>query len=489
MRIVVIGCGLGGLSTAIRLRAAGHDVTIIDKQDHPGGIAQVYRQGGFTFDAGPPVITAPWLIQELFDLAGKRTASYVTLVSLEPFYTIRFEDGSAFHYSGLAEPLARELRRFDSGDVHGAVHLRAIAGRLFESVFPLALRPVTRPRDAAPALGALLRDRAYRSVAEMADAQISDARLRRVFTIHPLFIGGDPARTPGVYAALQTVEQRWGVWYPMGGTGALVGALTHLFTEMGGTLRLGHEAMEIIIAAESRRATGVRLASGEVLNADAVVSNADVASTSLRLIPASVRTIETDQRILARTYSRSLFVLCFGTNRQYSDLSHYEILMGEEDGSLGADPAARPHLSGDFALHLHRPTATDPSLAPAGCDTWYVMASVPNLSANADWGAAARPFRDAIVRYLEHRYMPGLSRHIVAEHSIDPRYFRASANTHLGSAYATEPVRSQTGCRRPHNQSPDVANLYWVGAGTHPGAGVPGVLCSGKIVAQLIGPN
>jgi phytoene desaturase len=221
----------------------------------------------------------------------------------------------------------------------------------------------------------------------------------------------------------------------------------------------------------------VRLASGEVLNADAVVSNADVASTSLRLIPASVRTIETDQRILARTYSRSLFVLCFGTNRQYSDLSHYEILMGEEGGSLGADPAARPHLSGDFALHLHRPTATDPSLAPAGCDTWYVMASVPNLSANADWGAAARPFRDAIVRYLEHRYMPGLSRHIVAEHA------------HLGSAYATEPVRSQTGCRRPHNQSPDVANLYWVGAGTHPGAGVPGVLCSGKIVAQLIGPN
>ena len=265
MRIVVIGCGLGGLSTAIRLRAAGHDVTIIDKQDHPGGIAQVYRHDGFTFDAGPPVITAPWLIQELFDLAGKRTASYVTLVSLEPLYTIRFEDGSVFHYSGLAEPLARELRRFHSADIR-APSTSARSRRVFSNrCSPSRSARSSRPRDAAPALGALLRDRAYRSVAEMVDAQISDARLRRVFTVPPLFIGGDPARTPGVYAALQTIEQRWGVWYPMGGTGALVAALTHLFTEMGGTLRLGHEAMEIIIAAASRRATGVRLASGEIL--------------------------------------------------------------------------------------------------------------------------------------------------------------------------------------------------------------------------------
>jgi phytoene desaturase len=487
MRIVVIGCGLGGLSTAIRLRAAGHDVTVIDKQEQPGGIAQVYRQDGFTFDAGPPVIMAPWLIQELFDLAGKRTASYVSLVPLEPFYTIRFEDGSVFHYSGLAEALARELRRFDSADIRGAVALRATAARLFDSAFPLAGRPLTRAADAAPALGALLRDRAYRPVAALVDAHITDARLRRVFSIHPFFVGGNAARTPGVYAALQTLEQRWGVWYAMGGTGALVRALAQVFAEMGGVLRFAHEAVEIIIPASTRRATGVRLANGEVLPAGAVVSNAEVGSTYLRLVPAAVRTVETDARILGRTYSRSLFVWCFGTDRRYTGLSHYEILMGERQGSLGADPAAQPHLADDFALHLHRPTATDPSLAPAGCDAWYVMASVPNLSAGTDWAAAARPFRDAIVRYLEQRYMPGLSRHIVAERCIDPRYFHAAANTHLGSAYSVEAARGQTGWRRPHNQSPDVANLYWAGAGTHPGGGVPGVLCSGKIVAQLIG--
>jgi phytoene desaturase len=487
MRIVVIGCGLGGLSTAIRLRALAHDVTVIDKQHQPGGIAQVYRQDGFTFDAGPPFITAPWLIQELFDLTGRRTASYVTLAPLEPFYTVRFEDGSSFHFSGLAEPLARELRKFATDDIRGAVRLRAIATRLLDAAFPLAQRPLTRASEAAPALGEVLRDRAYRPVASLVNAHIDDPRLRRVFAIHPSFAGGDAARTPGVYAALQALEQRWGVWYPMGGTGALVRALAQLLVETGAVLQLGQEATEIVIAPSNRRATGVRLSSGEVLAADVVVSNADVASTYLRLVPAAVRAVETDRRVLGRTYAKSLFILCFGTDRQYPDLSHYEILMGERHGSLSDDPAARAHLGGAFSLHLHRPTATDPSLAPAGCDSWYVMAAVPNLSAGTDWDSAARPFRDAIVRYLEDRYLPGLSRHIVAERCIDPRYFRDAVNAHLGSAFSADAARGQTGWRRPRNQSPDVANLYCVGAGTHPGAGVPGVLCSGKIAAQLIG--
>jgi phytoene desaturase len=257
--------------------------------------------------------------------------------------------------------------------------------------------------------------------------------------------------------------------------------------ETGAVLRLGEEATEIVIAPSTRRATGVRLSAGEVLPADVVVSNADVASTYLRLVPAAVRAVETDRRVLGRTYAKSLFMLCFGTDRQYADLSHYEILMGERQGSLRDDAAARAHLVDGFSLHLHRPTATDPSLAPPGCDSWYVMAAVPNLSAGIEWESAARPFRDAIVRYLEDRYLPGLSRHIVAERCIDPRYFRDAVNAHLGSAFSAEAVRGQMGWRRPHNQSPDVANLYCVGAGTHPGAGVPGVLCSGKIAAQLIG--
>jgi phytoene desaturase len=487
MRIVVIGSGFGGLGTAIRLRALGHDVTIVDKQDQPGGVAQVYHDNGFTLDAGPSLITAPWLIQELFDLAGKRTADYVTLVPLEPFYTIRFEDGSIFRYSGLTEHFVREIRRFDSSDIPGYVRLRTAAAEMFESSFPLTERPLTSIGDAAPLLPDMLRGRTYRSVAAFVNDCIADERLRRVFSFHPLLIGGDPSRTPAIYTMLQTLEQRWGVWFAMGGTGALVRALVRLFVEQGGVLRLGQEVAEIVIDAPSRRASGVRLTTGEIVAADAVVSNADVASTYLRLVSADVRTVETDRRIRSRTYSASLFVLCFGTNRRYPDLAHHEILMGTRNETSREAPEARQPFPHDFSLYLHRPTATDPSLAPAGCDSWYVMSAVPNLSAGTDWATAAGPYRDAIVQYLEQRYLPGLAQHIVAERCIDPRYFRDTLNCHLGSAFSVEPTRGQTGCRRPHNQSPDIRNLYCVGGGTHPGAGLPGVLSSGKIAAQLIG--
>jgi phytoene desaturase len=488
MRIVVIGSGFGGLGVAIRLRALGHDVTIVEKQEQPGGVAQVYHHRGFTFDAGPSFITAPWLIQELFDAAGKRTADYISLVPLEPFYTIRFEDGSIFRYSGLGERFAREIRRFDSSDVQGYIRLRNATGEMFASSFPLTERPLTSVGDAARVLPELLRPRAYRSVAAFVNECIRDDRLRRVFSAHTLFIGGDPFRTPALYAMLQTLEQRWGVWFAMGGTGAIVRALVRLFTEQGGTLRLGAAAAAIDVDARSRRATGVRLASGEVLGADAIVSNADVAFTYLQLVPAGRRTVETDRRIAGRTYSTSLFILCFGTDRRYDDLAHHELLMGRRDQLLrqgvSATSQRHPH---DFSLYLHRPTATDRSLAPDGCDSWYVMSAVPNLHAGTDWAVAAGPYRDAIVQYLEQRYLPGLSQHIVAERCIDPRWFRDELNCHLGSAFSVEPTRTQTGCFRPHNQSPDIQNLFFVGAGTHPGAGLPGVLSSSKIAAQLIG--
>jgi phytoene desaturase len=487
MRIVVIGSGFGGLGAAIRLRALGHDVTIVEQQEQPGGVAQVYHHDGFTFDAGPSFITAPWLIQELFDVAGQRTADYITLVPLEPFYTVRFEDGSIFRYSGLGERFAREIRRFEPSDIHGYIRLRTATGKMFESSFPLTERALTTVSDAARILPELLRPRAYQSVAGFVNECIRDERLRRVFSAHTRFIGGDPLRTPALYTMLQTLEQRWGVWFAMGGTGAIVRALVRLFAEQGGTLRLGEEVAAIVIDESSRRATGVRLASGEVLAADAVVSNADVASTYLRMVPAALRPVETDRRIESRTYSTSLFILCFGTDRRYDELAHHEILMGRRDQLLGTDVATGQRHPHDFSLYLHRPTATDRSLAPDGCDSWYVMSTVPNLRAGTDWAATAGPYRDAIVHYLEQRYLPGLSHHIVAERCIDPRYFRDTLNCHLGSAFSVEPTRTQTGCFRPHNQSPDIRNLFFVGAGTHPGAGLPAVLSSSKIAAQLIG--
>ena len=324
-------------------------------------------------------------------------------------------------------------------------------------------------------------------MAGLVNRHIAVPRLRQVVSFHPLLFGGDPFRSTAIYALIHALEKRWGVWFAMGGTGALVRALVRLFEELGGSLRLGTAAREIVVDERTRRATGVRLDGGESIAADAVVSNADVASTYLGLVPARARRRNTDARIRRLRYSMSLFVMYFGTDRRYDDVAHHEILMGPRYRGLLDDVFARKRLAPDFSLYLHRPTATDPSLAPAGCDAWYVLSPVPHLGGDVDWSQAARPYRDAIVAYLERRYLPNLSRHIVTERVVDPRYFRDALGSHLGSAFSVEPVLTQSAWFRPHNRSEDVPNLYFAGAGTHPGAGIPGVLSSGKIVAEMIG--
>ena len=486
MRIVVIGSGFGGLSAAIRLRAQGHDVTIAEKRDRAGGRAYVFEQQGFTFDAGPTIITAPELIDDLFAAAGARTADYVTLVPIDPFYTIRFQDGSAFRYSGDRERMIREIQKFNPDDVAGYLQLSAAAARIYEAGFPLIDRPFSHIGDMLRVAPTLVRLRADRSVASLVNRYIRDPRLRQVFSFHPLLVGGHPFRSTSIYALIHTLEQRGGVWFAMGGTGALVDALVRVFRDNGGAVRLNAEVSEIVVDVHTRRATGVRLVSGETIPADIVVSNSDVASTYLHLVPERFRRIESDRKIHGRSYSMSLFVLYFGTDRQYENIGHHEILMGPRYRELLDDVFVHKRLASDFSLYLHRPTATDPSLAPPGCDAWYVLSPVPHLGGETDWDAAARPYRDAIVRYLEARYLPDLSRHIVTERSVDPRYFRDALNSHLGSAFSVEPTLTQSAWFRPHNRSQDVANLYCVGAGTHPGAGVPGVISSGKIAADMI---
>jgi phytoene desaturase len=267
-----------------------------------------------------------------------------------------------------------------------------------------------------------------------------------------------------------------------------VEALAARFVKLGGELRLETEARSIDGDLTTRRARSVTLASGERLTADAVVSNADLAYTYLQLVDGRVRRVNTDRRLRRLRHSMSLFVIYFGTDRRYEDMAHHEILMGPRYEGLLRDIFRDKRLASDFSLYLHRPTATDASLAPPGCDSWYVLSPVPHLGGSTRWDDAAAPYRDAIMRYLEERYLPGLTRHIVAEHRVDPRYFRDTLNSYLGSAFSVEPTLTQSAWFRPHNQSEDVPNLYLVGAGTHPGAGVPGVLSSGKIVADLIGP-
>ena len=487
MRIVVIGSGFGGLAAALRLQAQGHHVTILEKRDKAGGRAYVYEQDGFTFDGGPTIVTAPWLLDELFALAGKRTAELLQLVPVTPFYNIRFEDGSVFRYSGDADEVEAEIRRFNPGDVEGYRRFRAKTAEIFETGFGLIDQPFLTLRSMLRVLPGLIRHRSDQSVATFVNRYIDDERLRQVFSFHPLLVGGNPFNTTNIYTLIHHLEQKWGVWFAMGGMGAIVRALVQSFESLGGSLVLSTSVREIVVDERTRRATGVRLASGEVVTADAVVSNGDVAATYLHLVPARARTHNTDARLTKLDYSMSLFVLYFGTNRRYPDMAHHEILMGPRYRRLLEDVFTRKVLAKDFSLYLHRPTATDPSLAPPGCDAFYVLSPVPHLGGTTDWRAAARPYRDAIVQYLESRYLPNLSRHIVTEHHIDPLHFRDTLSSHLGSAFSVQPTLMQSAWMRPHNQSEDIANLYFAGAGTHPGAGLPGVISSGKIVAGLIG--
>ncbi|MEP6618974.1 MAG: phytoene desaturase [bacterium] len=488
MKIVVIGSGFGGLAAAIRLVQQGHDVTIVEKRDKPGGRAYVHKMDGFTFDAGPTIITAPWLIHELFERSGKRTADYVELVAINPFYNVRFPDGSVFRYSGQRDEVIEEIKKFSPADVSGYLRFSEATQAIFDAGMSMIDTPFDRLVDMLRVLPDMVRLRADRSVATFVNSYITDPRLRQVFSFNPLLVGGNPFQSTSIYALIHTLEQKWGVWFAMGGTGALVNALVRLFTELGGVIHLSSEVEQICVDRDSRRATGVRLVGGSEIEADVVVSNGDVAQTYMQLVPAAVRPRNTDRRMKRKRYSMSLFVIYFGTNRKYDDVGHHEIIMGPRYEGLLTDIFTNKTLAKDFSLYLHRPTATDPSLAPPGCDSFYVLSPVPNLAGAVDWATEAKPYRDAIMAFLEQNHLPDLSRHLVTEHVIDPRHFRDDLNSYLGSAFSVEPILLQSAWFRPHNRSEDVANLYFAGAGTHPGAGIPGVLSSGKIVADMIGP-
>jgi phytoene desaturase len=486
MRIVVIGSGFGGLAAAIRLQAQGHDVTIVEKLDKAGGRAYVFEQDGFTFDAGPTIITAPWVLDELFALTGRKTEDYIKLVLLNPFYNIRFEDGSVFHYNGDKDDLIRQVGEFSPRDVEGYRRFREKSWDIFNIGMPLIDKPFLTMGSMLAAVPDLIRTRADVSVAGLAEKYLKDERLRQVFSFHPLLVGGNPFRSSSVYALIHKLEQQWGVLFAMGGTGALVRALVQAFEDLGGAIRFESEVQEIVVN-ERQQAQGVRLKSGEQLRADAVVCNGDLVQAYRTLIAPDKRPRVSNRKVEKLRHSMSLFVVYFGTNRQYENIAHHEIIMGPRYKALLEDIFEKKILAEDFSLYLHRPTATDPSLAPPGHDCWYVLSPVPHLGSGTDWEAVGQRYRDRIMQYLEDRYVPDLQKHIVTERRIDPRYFEGTLNSYMGSAFGTEPVLTQSAYMRPHNRSPDISNLYFVGAGTHPGAGLPGVISSGKIVAELIG--
>jgi phytoene desaturase len=482
---VVIGSGFGGLAAAIRLGARGYRVTVLERLDAPGGRAYVFRQDGFTFDAGPTIITAPFLLEELWALCGRRLSDDVDMRPMSPFYRIRFHDGAVFDCTGDPEAMRAEVARFNPADLPGYERFMQLSETTCRIGFEqLGHVPFGSIMDMVKVLPDLLRLSSHRSVYSIVSKYIKDPRLRVAFSFHPLLIGGNPLTATSIYSLIPFLERKWGVHFAMGGTGKLVEGMVGLVEGQGGSLRCNAEVAAITV--DRGTATGVRLASGETIAADIVVSNADSAYTYRNLLPPEARRRWTDRRLDRARSSMSLFLWYFGTKKQYPDVAHHTIMLGPRYEELLKDIFQRKVLAKDFSLYLHRPTATDPSLAPPGGDAFYVLSPVPNLAGTTDWSRTAETYRQQIEKLLRETLLPGLADQVVTSRLMTPVDFQDRLLAYRGAAFGLEPVLLQSAWFRPHNRSEDIKRLFLVGAGTHPGAGVPGVLSSAKVLDTVV---
>lgn len=485
-KTVVIGAGFGGLALAIRLQAAGIPTLLLEQRDKPGGRAYVYEDQGFTFDAGPTVITDPTAIEELFTLAGKRMADYVDLLPVTPFYRLCWESGQVFDYDNDQARLEEQIRCFNPRDVEGYRRFLAYSQAVFkEGYLKLGTVPFLSFRDMVRAGPQLARLQAWRSVYGMVSSFIEDERLREAFSFHSLLVGGNPFATSSIYTLIHALEREWGVWFARGGTGALVQGLVRLFEDLGGTLELNAEVTRL--EARGNEIGAVQLADGRRIEVAAVASNADVVHTYEKLLGHHPVGASRAASLKRKRMSNSLFVLYFGLNHHHSQLAHHTVCFGPRYKALIDDIFNRDALSDDFSLYLHAPCVTDPSLAPPGCGSYYVLAPVPHLgTADLDWNVEGPRLRDRIFAYLEQHYMPGLRDQLVTQRMFTPFDFRDQLGAHHGSAFSVEPILRQSAWFRPHNRDSRIPNLYLVGAGTHPGAGIPGVIGSAKATAGLM---
>jgi phytoene desaturase len=530
-KAIIIGAGLGGIAAALRLRKKGYAVTIIDKQTQLGGRAGVYHKNGYTFDAGPTVVTAHFLFDELFGLFGKKREDYITFVPVYPWYRIQFADGSKFDYGGTLEQTLAEIRKINPPDADGYLRLLEHTKKIFDVGFT-QLGDV--PFDT---LGSMLKIApqmitlgVWRTVWQMASKYIQSDKLRRVFSFQPLLVGGNPFNTTSIYSLIQYLEREWGVHFAMGGTTAIIAGLEKLMREEGIEIRLGEEAQELLVNQRRQQSKafvtgldghlgvedkdsfvkqtplpgqkhfvgGVRIGSEDYpggrrasdsvnLDCELTVCNADAPRVYKKLIGAQFRPHYPDKKIDSLKYSMGLFVLYFGTTKQYPEVAHHTIILGEKYEKLLHEMFDKQQLEmSDFSVYLHRPTATDPSLAPPGCDAFYVLVPVPNLQGGQNWQAIGDDYRNRVVAYLERTALPELSKYIVEDFYVTPEHFRDNLNTLHGTGFSIQPTFTQSAYFRFHNKSEDIAGLYFVGAGTHPGAGMPGVLCSAKVLDRIV---
>jgi len=483
MNSIVIGSGFGGIASALRLRAKNHNVTLIEKHNDLGGRARVFKKNGFTFDAGPTVITAPYLINELFQLFNKNSENYIKLKPLDVWYRFVFEDGSQFDYSGDESKMKDQIEKINKEDYIGYERLVSFTKKIFEKGFTeLSDVPFDKPIFMLKQIPALFKLKSYKSVYNLVSSYIKNDKLRRMLSMHPLLVGGNPFTTTSIYGLILYLEKKWGIHYSMGGTGQIVNGLEKLMLEEKINIIKGKEVKELIT--KNKKITSVKLNDGSEIKADNVICNADPPAVYSNLISEKLSTFF-KWKMKRMEYSMGLFVYYFGTKIKYENVEHHTIKFGEKYEEHLNDIFNNKKLNNDISYYLHRPTASDQSMAPMGNDCFYVLVPVPNNQSGINWGEKGEVLKNLVIEKMED-LMPNLRENIVEDFYLTPDYFENELNTKFGSGFSIQPKFTQSAYFRFHNKSEIYDGLYFVGAGTHPGAGVPGVLSSAKVLDKII---
>ena len=485
MNSVVIGSGFGGIAAALRLKAKNHNVTLIEKQKDLGGRARVFKRNGFTFDGGPTVITAPHLIHELFQLFNKDPQDYIDLKPLDTWYRFVFEDGSKFDYSGNEEQMKAQIKEMNPEDVIGYDKLVNFTKKIFDKGFTeLSAVPFNNPSFMVKQIPALLNLKSYKSVYALVSSYIKNEKLRRLLSMHPLLVGGNPFTTTSIYGLILYLEKKWGIHYSMGGTGQIINGLEKLMKEENIEILKDAEVINIITA--DNKITGLKLNNGKEIKADNVICNADPPAVYSKLIKSKNTNPIFNWKIKRMEYSMGLFVYYFGTKKTYDAVEHHTIKFGDKYKEHLDDIFNQKRLNDDISYYLHRPTATDRSMAPDGHDCFYVLVPVPNNQSGINWSIEGDKLKNLVIDKMENSLLPNLRENIVEDFYLTPDYFEKELNTKYGSGFSIQPKFSQSAYFRFHNKSEIYNGLYFVGAGTHPGAGVPGVLSSAKVLDKIL---
>jgi phytoene desaturase len=484
-KVIIIGSGFGGIAAALRLRAKKYEVTLIEKHQDLGGRARVFKKNGFIFDGGPTVITAPYLINELFELFNKNSKDYINIVPLKTWYRFIFDDGLNFDYSGNENEMENQIERISKHDVKGYQDLLKFSKKIFDKGFSeLSDVPFDKPSFMLKQLPALLSLKSYKSVYSLVSSFIKNTNLRRMLSMHPLLVGGNPFTTTSIYGLILYLEKKWGIHYSMGGTGQIIKGLEKLMLEQDIKIIRGNEVKNIIYS--NNKVQGVKLDNHKEIKADSVVCNADPPAVYDNLLNQVSNNAIFNWKRKRMEYSMGLFVYYFGTKKVYEKVQHHTIKFGSKYKKHLDDIFNNKKLNKDISYYLHRSTATDKSMAPYGNDCFYVLVPVPNNQSKIDWSIEGDKFKDLVIEKMEQTLLPNLRENIVEDFYLTPDYFEKDLNTKHGSGFSVQPKFSQSAYFRFHNKSEVYDGLYFVGAGTHPGAGVPGVLSSAKVLDKIL---